>query len=776
MLIILKSYYQIKKVLRYFYLLSLIFSIALSQPNICEPKYWEYSEKSGTICRIETKRPSLYWIITKKIVKELCIWLVVAGIIAGILDLLGIWSPHIRWVMIMLGLKKCLLGLAMMSYKYPILCEILLKIAKCIEMTVLMGTILLVTHQPLEASSAIAMNSPVISEVVEAPAACELLMNAGIKVFLEKKEIIRKRYKISIEEQWILYEKLYENPKIASSKLMENHSNIKITIGQLNRIRKEWELSRGKGCLGIEEKSDKTKTIVERAGANIFSVWLKENNKDEQILNTIYELIKVYKKENPKENFRLLNARKTSIEKRWRALMVLPLLNIDKPSQLDYKEHDMVSVLGYSYSYSTLTQFLGELERVNAGAFLKLILSKSAQGEYCYIDGHLIAFWTRLKMHKGHITSNGRIMAGTNAVIAHDENGNIINFELYSPDTHMTHILEEYCSKIVALTGIKQFIIDREINSAKTACLFVEKGWELLCLLDKNEYKGLKSFKKKFCRKFPGGITLYKGTWNAHKEKDPRRFVIVQEKDRCMVYWGTPKIVKQLTGKKFITIYRNRTEIQENSFKGMIAHGALNINSGTKKIWGQDRTHQRKLDKINYKVDSLKTKEKKQDEKIQALLLKTKESCNKKQIILSQKRLEKLEQCHNDKRSIKAEIDKLEQQKKEMGPTGERADRDFRKQYIMTFRTLFLENILREFIHSLVKSMKNPVDTETILSLFFFHRAICLETPHEILYQFDCRSLSQKYQRILKDIIDGFNAISLTHNGKTLFAQINNII
>ena len=40
---------------------------------------------------------------------------------------------------------------------------------------------------------------------------------------------------------------------------------------------------------------------------------------------------------------------------------MISLLEINRLSELDYHEHHMGQVLGYEYSYSTLTQFLGEL-------------------------------------------------------------------------------------------------------------------------------------------------------------------------------------------------------------------------------------------------------------------------------------------------------------------------------------------------------------------------------------------------------------------------------
>ena len=139
MLIIPKKDHQIKRVLKYFCLLSVIFSILLSPPHI--PKYWEYSERSGTIRRIEAKRSNPYWSIAKKLVKEFCIWLFLAGIIAVLFDSFGLWGAHIGWIMMMLGLRKCLLSLAIMGYDFPLFRETLLKIAQGLETIVWTGTI-----------------------------------------------------------------------------------------------------------------------------------------------------------------------------------------------------------------------------------------------------------------------------------------------------------------------------------------------------------------------------------------------------------------------------------------------------------------------------------------------------------------------------------------------------------------------------------------------------------------------------------------------------------
>ena len=39
----------------------------------------------------------------------------------------------------------------------------------------------------------------------------------------------------------------------------------------------------------------------------------------------------------------------------------------------------------------------------------------------------------------------------------------------------------DYCEKVVALTGIKLFAIDREVNSEEVARAFEDRKWGLIC-------------------------------------------------------------------------------------------------------------------------------------------------------------------------------------------------------------------------------------------------------------------------------------------------------
>src|SRR2546430_16422775 len=61
---------------------------------------------------------------------------------------------------------------------------------------------------------------------------------------------------------------------------------------------------------------------------------------------------------------------------------------------------------------------------------------------------------------------------------------------------------------------------------------------------------------------------------------------------------GPPRLVEALEATAWPGVYRARTEIQDNSFKGMIGHGALDINDGRKQVVGPDRHQQRARAKL----------------------------------------------------------------------------------------------------------------------------------------------------------------------------------
>jgi len=145
-----------------------------------------------------------------------------------------------------------------------------------------------------------------------------------------------------------------------------------------------------------------------------------------------------------------------------------------------------------------------------------------------YVDGHMIAYWSRVPMHKGKITMLGRIMAGSQAVIAHDETGQALFVAYYPPDIHLSQVIVAYCQKVGAATGSALFVIDRAVNAVAIARAFNDQGWGLLCMLDDNEYQGLDSFEATQVDTLADGTRVYSGPWKVSRPDDPRRFVMVE--------------------------------------------------------------------------------------------------------------------------------------------------------------------------------------------------------------------------------------------------------
>ena len=88
----------------------------------------------------------------------------------------------------------------------------------------------------------------------------------------------------------------------------------------------------------------------------------------------------------------------------------------------------------------------------------------------------------------------GRIMAGSQAVIAHDDAGQAVFVGSYPPDIHVSQIMLISCQKVAEATGSTVFVIDRAVNSVALAHAFDDDDWGLLCMLDDHEHAGLGSF------------------------------------------------------------------------------------------------------------------------------------------------------------------------------------------------------------------------------------------------------------------------------------------
>ena len=272
------------------------------------------------------------------------------------------------------------------------------------------------------------------------------------------------------------------------------------------------------------------------------------------------------------------------------------------------------------------------------------------------------------------------------------------------------------------------------------------------------------------------GTKVYSGPWKACRHDDPRHFVIVEPTEgKTLVYWGTPKVEEALEKSTWPRVYRERNAIQELSFKGMIDHGGLDINHGRKTILGPDRHHQRKHEHL---AASLETAHKRMDKKAEAFTAqqdKVAESEAKGHGTRLEQRQGKLVIVEHELKDAQAKHAKLSEQAATLGPAGQRADRDFRKQTIMTMRTLFLENMLQAFLAALLATLPIQVSLEQVLSLLFERRGARMETPSQVVYWVNTAGLSLANRRLLREIVDGLCAMDLQDHNKQIYIRLKDM-
>ncbi len=355
--------------------------------------------------------------------------------------------------------------------------------------------------------------------------------------------------KITVIQKMQMYMILKDDPDCPTRVLLEQVTEIEgpinFTVRQVNRLRLQWRVNRTKGrprkmhpFRGTNQSKDLVviRPNISFTGVHLFDDWLEQQDGFFELIQLLKETIERYVIGHPSESFPLLNHKTDTLRYRFKALLYAPLPGIGKLTEFDIKDHALKTVIGRGYQSSTLNQFLGQLERIDAADALMSALITQQPGTMCYIDGHMIEFWTKVSMHKGKITMLGRIMAGSNAVVSHNEQGEALFVEYFPPDIRLPNVIMDYCERVFTLTQIELFVIDREVNALSVALDFESRGWGLISMLDKNQYKDLSDWDAKCIGELDDGSKIYSGPWKEPKG-DSRHFVIVEKKDRLLPYW-----------------------------------------------------------------------------------------------------------------------------------------------------------------------------------------------------------------------------------------------
>jgi len=241
------------------------------------------------------------------------------------------------------------------------------------------------------------------------------------------------------------------------------------------------------------------------------------------------------------------------------------------------------------------------------------------------------------------------------------------------------------------------------------------------------------------------------------------------------VYWATPQVEAVLEATEWPGVYRARNEIQENSFKRRIDHGALNTNYGRNTMVGPYRHQQRARDKLDQLLAAAQKRVDKKTEAVKAKQAQVTESVSQGHGKRLTQRQRALAGLAKEVKNAKDKQDQIMGQAAALGPPGERADRDLRKQTIMTVRTLLLENALRAFMAVLLGTLQTQVSLERVLSLLFERSGARSETSSQVVYWVNTAGLSVPYRRLLTEVVEGLCAMDLRAHGKPICVRLKDM-
>jgi hypothetical protein len=307
--------------------------------------------------------------------------------------------------------------------------------------------------------------------------------------------------------QSLVWTVLQEDPECPSRVLLDKVAHrqrpMAVSIRQLNRWRVTWQCNRRRGRPrqsvsrpSVPSPGEVVQVVphLSFVGVHLFAHWLEQQGAFAPVVARLQQAIEAHKRTHPDDDCALLHHREQTLLRRFQALFFAPLLGIEKLTAFDTHEHPLPTLLGRGYHSATLNQFLGHLERIHAAQMLMPALVPAQASHITYVDGHMIAYWARRPRHKGKITMLGRIMAGSQAVIAHNEAGHALFVAYHPPDMPLSHIIVAYCQQVALATGSALFVIDRAVNAVAMAGAFDAQGLGVLCMLDDNEHHGLDSF------------------------------------------------------------------------------------------------------------------------------------------------------------------------------------------------------------------------------------------------------------------------------------------
>ena len=369
-------------------------------------------------------------------------------------------------------------------------------------------------------------------------------------------------------------------------------------------------------------------------------------------------------------------------------------------------------------------------------------------------------------MPTGKSTRLGRILAGSQAVSAHDDAGHALCVAYSPPALPRSQGSVESCQKVVEAMGPTRFGIDRAVNAGALARAVAAQGWGLRSRLDDNEPQGLARCEATEVSTLEEGTRVSSGPWKVPRPEDPRHVVIVAPAESTIwVSGATPQVKDACEVRAWPRVDRARTEIQEHSVKRLSDHGALHTNDGRKKIVGPDRHQPRAREPREQALAAAQKRVAKQAEAVKATQDQVAASASKGPGTRLEQRPRALAVLAKAWQEAQHNHAPLAEHASALGPPRERADREVRQQTIMTVRTLLLENRLKAFMAVLLGTRQTKGSVERVVRLLFERSGARMETHSQVVYWVNTTGVSVPSRRVLTTLVEGLCPRDLREQG-----------
>jgi hypothetical protein len=340
---------------------------------------------------------------------------------------------------------------------------------------------------------------------------------------------------------------------------------------------------------------------------------------------SVTRVCQAYKEAHPKSNVRVLNSEVETVWHKFDHLLYLPILGLVRPRDLYYYQgKGLGSLYGFTYKYLPLEQFLGQLSRLEVGQPLAADLAACySQAWYpgqdalpIYSDWHSKPHWTKESAHSGSITMWGRLMPGTKQLLINGPDGHFIGGWNHPVDSHFSQVMVEWEGKLTDMLGrpLAYTILDSEGGGLPIALEHARAEQGYLSVLPRGRNHALSAFELQSAWQPVTGDEAHEvvdARWADAKKasEDPRRLIVMRPVDKSgptRVYAGLG--IDDLPAAEIPLRHRQRWQNQERRIRELIGGTNLNANFGYTYREVPSRTHQRRWQAAQERVETTEGK------------------------------------------------------------------------------------------------------------------------------------------------------------------------